>query len=633
MFGVLYMLLIKKASSRIWQRAFAFDNDTEALVAVPFDLSSSCFFAEASTTHVCSRKYESEAPWLVRIPGACPHGSHTNRIFAAAMISAKSIKQKLEPPVSEFRVACYRISRLEAQVIVAWPPVGYIGSETTMEVRFAVVGDGRGRDIRIDFAGANNNQQQQEAIVESHFVSIVLNSIEPATHVIGFQVEGGPRQEIAFDIVLTNLEAHRELYPASAAPPRPDVLSGPTQKIRLVFIGSMRLDGQKTIWLEQLRRLDRARFESIYLSFEEPSTELPALLADLGIEFHSAPIPPIGFEEIEHKPADGGEPLKYNGTQASLDAYLLHRLELAATLEDCTPAWAQRTWHHLIHTIAQARADVVIFANARDSSDLLLSQAAQIARRDTKLVAELPNLFPLPDAAVDIYVAPSRYAANHASVRDLPTVVIPPGVDADIFKPLRESESVFTVVGFVARVAPEKSPNLFVHTAAILVKTHPLARFVMIGDGEALDATKELARFYGLAELDFVGKIPHGKRLAQKVATFDIVVNPSLRAWSETFCIANIEAMSCGAPLVSFGVGGVGEYFLPESTSTAPPNGILVHESTPQALAAAVASLLDNPKRRRELGVNARRTVLDRFQVQHQMSAYAHLYTSLLTAP
>jgi glycosyltransferase involved in cell wall biosynthesis len=44
------------------------------------------------------------------------------------------------------------------------------------------------------------------------------------------------------------------------------------------------------------------------------------------------------------------------------------------------------------------------------------------------------------------------------------------------------------------------------------------------------------------------------------VQGLDILVNPSLRAWSETFCIANVEAMAAGLPVVSFGVGGTGEY-------------------------------------------------------------------------
>jgi hypothetical protein len=37
----------------------------------------------------------------------------------------------------------------------------------------------------------------------------------------------------------------------------------------------------------------------------------------------------------------------------------------------------------------------------------------------------------------------------------------------------------------------------------------------------------------------------------------DVVVNPSLRAWSETFCIVNIEVMAMEIPLITFAVGGL----------------------------------------------------------------------------
>jgi glycosyltransferase involved in cell wall biosynthesis len=40
------------------------------------------------------------------------------------------------------------------------------------------------------------------------------------------------------------------------------------------------------------------------------------------------------------------------------------------------------------------------------------------------------------------------------------------------------------------------------------------------------------------------------------LSEIDVLVNPSLRAWSETFCISNIEAMAMKIPLVTFAVGG-----------------------------------------------------------------------------
>ncbi len=55
--------------------------------------------------------------------------------------------------------------------------------------------------------------------------------------------------------------------------------------------------------------------------------------------------------------------------------------------------------------------------------------------------------------------------------------------------------------------------------------------------------------------VDFIGWVPNAE-LPNYLADLDILVNPSLRGWSETFCISNIEAMSMEIPVVTFAVGG-----------------------------------------------------------------------------
>jgi glycosyltransferase involved in cell wall biosynthesis len=78
------------------------------------------------------------------------------------------------------------------------------------------------------------------------------------------------------------------------------------------------------------------------------------------------------------------------------------------------------------------------------------------------------------------------------------------------------------------------------------------------------------------------------KDLPEHLAGIDILVNPSLRSWSETFCIVNIEAMSMQIPLVTFGVGGVAEYVSPPSTAIEERNALLVDEPTPEVKAQPI---------------------------------------------
>ncbi len=103
---------------------------------------------------------------------------------------------------------------------------------------------------------------------------------------------------------------------------------------------------------------------------------------------------------------------------------------------------------------------------------------------------------------------------------------------------------------------PEKSPGLFLQAAYVLLQWYPFARFVIVGDGLLKASLQELAERLGISwAVSFVGWAA-GEALPLQLLAAHAVVNPSVRAWSETFCVANIEAMSMAVPLVTFAVGG-----------------------------------------------------------------------------
>lgn len=106
-----------------------------------------------------------------------------------------------------------------------------------------------------------------------------------------------------------------------------------------------------------------------------------------------------------------------------------------------------------------------------------------------------------------------------------------------------------------------KSPGLFLQVAALLHARLPQTRFRVVGEGYLLAPLRELAARLRLAAVtEFAQWVPH-ERLPRALRDVQLVLNPSLWAAAETFCIANIEALALGVPLATFGVGGVGEYF------------------------------------------------------------------------
>jgi hypothetical protein len=83
-------------------------------------------------------------------------------------------------------------------------------------------------------------------------------------------------------------------------------------------------------------------------------------------------------------------------------------------------------------------------------------------------------------------------------------------------------------------------------------------------------------------------------------------------------------AMSAGVPVVASNVGG-----LPEIVRHG-ENGLLVDNALP-AIAAAVRKLLDNPAFARRIGDAARRTVMERFTVDHMVRRTMEVYRQVLS--
>jgi glycosyltransferase involved in cell wall biosynthesis len=99
-----------------------------------------------------------------------------------------------------------------------------------------------------------------------------------------------------------------------------------------------------------------------------------------------------------------------------------------------------------------------------------------------------------------------------------------------------------------------------------------------------------------------VGAMP-AEALAEIYAAADLHVWP---ACSEAYGMALLEAQAAALPVVAGGEGGV-----PEIVAHG-RSGLVVEPRDPAAFAAAVASLLDDPHRRRAMGAAAQGLTVER---------------------
>ena len=119
----------------------------------------------------------------------------------------------------------------------------------------------------------------------------------------------------------------------------------------------------------------------------------------------------------------------------------------------------------------------------------------------------------------------------------------------------------------------------------------------------------------------------------------DVMVNPSVRDWSETFCIANIEAMAMLIPLVTFAVGGVGQYVEAPLGSEEEGrdfalggNAVVVSRPHPTALRDAMEFRVMHAAEREAMAQRALERVQRHFSLEIQMRKYREFYLTCYRA-
>ncbi len=177
------------------------------------------------------------------------------------------------------------------------------------------------------------------------------------------------------------------------------------------------------------------------------------------------------------------------------------------------------------------------------------------------------------------------------------TRVVHLGADVPARRPSDGAGALVTVAHLVER----KRHADVLRALWLLRDSHPALDWIVVGDGPQRPALERLA-----AELELSGRVRFTGRLppAEAVATAQrgaVFVLPSV---DEAFGVAYVEAMAGGVPAI----GARGEPG-PEEIAAAGGGIRLVSPGDPEALAAELRTLLDEPDWRRELGREARATV------------------------
>jgi glycosyltransferase involved in cell wall biosynthesis len=172
-------------------------------------------------------------------------------------------------------------------------------------------------------------------------------------------------------------------------------------------------------------------------------------------------------------------------------------------------------------------------------------------------------------------------------------------------------------VGTAARLVKQKAQHDLLYAAQKILKQRSDMRLVVVGDGPLEHKLKNLARELGIEDsVVFTG---FRTDIPQILAGLDIFVMCSLY---EGLGVAVVEAMLAGKPVVATDVIGINEVVVDRET------GILVPPSQPQALAAAIQSLMDSEDLREQMGARGRARALANFNIERMKQDLVELYTA-----
>ncbi len=159
-----------------------------------------------------------------------------------------------------------------------------------------------------------------------------------------------------------------------------------------------------------------------------------------------------------------------------------------------------------------------------------------------------------------------------------------------------------------------------IRAAEQLVRLHPRARFLLVGDGLLRDALVRQIAAAGLTDrFQFAGLVPP-EQIPQFIAAMDIVVHASLR---EGLARALPQALIAGKPVVSFDIDGAREVVLDDQT------GFLVPPEDVGGLVTVLDRLLGDPGLRARLGAEGQRRFAAVFRHEHMTAQVRALYCAV----
>jgi glycosyltransferase involved in cell wall biosynthesis len=355
------------------------------------------------------------------------------------------------------------------------------------------------------------------------------------------------------------------------------------------------------------------------------SARLVNLLVSVGVEVHV------------FAPFTGRSPAQSEGTGPGL--LVMHSLDHMRRVDDTLTAWFEQlaavhraTPFDIIHTYFITRAGFAgVYAGRTLGVPVVVSARGNDLERavfDPGKAAHILYALANADAVTTNCQQLARKA--EALAAGVQAIVIPNGVDADLFCPAQRDATLAEslglterkVVGFVGEGRAKKGLSVLLLAFKQAAERMPLA-LLLVGGVRAGEDEQTLTVFQKQNPDLYVRVIPYqpAQKLPAYYNLFDLLLLPSLR---DGLPNALLEGMACGCAVIGSSVGGMLDVIRPGE------NGVLVPPGDVAALSEVISDLLTDGARCSRLGENARQMVVAAYTPQRELEANLAIYAGLI---
>ncbi len=268
-------------------------------------------------------------------------------------------------------------------------------------------------------------------------------------------------------------------------------------------------------------------------------------------------------------------------------------------------------------------------------------KAPVVVRVSTTFSQIMNEHYPFKSRVMDViakmeisFIKKSEYVITHAHSHALELErlydiaserfeIIPHGVNLPAITEDATMGGIIKIL-YTGRLEYRKGTDVLLAAIPLVLQRNPDILFELIGNDPGNDYQNRFKANNTEAisqKVIFSGKVDN-YTLSHAYQSCDIFVAPSRY---ESFGLIFIEAMSYGKPVIGCSVGGIPEII------TDNHNGLFAEPGDAQSLADKIIQLVNNENLRRQIGVNARKTVEDKFNGERLADNSLVYYNKIVT--